>query len=122
MFDEYSQKMRMSVASLPSLQCDSQFSIFKKKRLSLNELDQYISEEVEVEECDVANYWKSRLKIFPVLYSMAIDYLSIQSTSVASERAFSASGNLITDLRCSMGSDTIEACMSLGNWWSTILK
>jgi hAT family C-terminal dimerisation region len=38
-----------------------------------------------------------------------IEYLkSIPPTSVESERCFSASGNIVTKLRCSMNDDTLD--------------
>ncbi|GJQ95254.1 cyclin-dependent kinase G-2-like protein [Tanacetum coccineum] len=42
---------------------------------------------------DVLGFWKSKENQFPVLSRMAMDILSVQASSVASESAFSTSGN-----------------------------
>ena len=61
-------------------------------------------------------WWKQKQNVFPVISRMARDYLGIPATSASSERAFSASGNLITDKRTSLSDDSIEANMCLRNW------
>ncbi|GJY51249.1 zinc finger BED domain-containing protein RICESLEEPER 2-like protein [Tanacetum coccineum] len=45
---------------------------------------------------DVLGFWKSKENQFPVLSRMAMDILSVQASSVASESAFSTSGRLLT--------------------------
>ena len=44
---------------------------------------------------------------------MARDYLAIQASSVASERAFSAGENIITGTRCHLALKTIRAVQCL---------
>jgi hAT family C-terminal dimerisation region len=39
---------------------------------------------------------------------MAKDYLTIQASSVPSERAFSSGADLVTADRCSLGGETVE--------------
>ena len=39
---------------------------------------------------------------------MAKDYLTVQASSVASERAFSSGTDLVTADRCRLGGDTVE--------------
>ena len=46
---------------------------------------------------------------------MARDYLTVQASSVASERAFSSGTDLVTAGRCSLGGDTIEKTQFLKN-------
>ncbi|GJX51892.1 zinc finger BED domain-containing protein RICESLEEPER 2 [Tanacetum coccineum] len=41
---------------------------------------------------DVLGFWKAKENQFPVLSHMAMDILSVQASSVASESAFSTSG------------------------------
>ena len=53
---------------------------------------------------------------FPVLSSMARDYLMIQATSVASERAFSIAGNTITKTRNRLLAETARACLCVKSW------
>ena len=53
---------------------------------------------------------------FPRLAKMAMDFLSIPSTSVPSEECFSISKNLITDTRNRLAGKTIRSCMCLKSW------
>ncbi|GJU60619.1 zinc finger BED domain-containing protein RICESLEEPER 2-like protein [Tanacetum coccineum] len=48
---------------------------------------------------DLLGFWKAKESIFHVLSRMAMDIISVQATSVASESAFSTSGMLLTILR-----------------------
>ena len=54
------------------------------------------------------SFWKTNQFHYPVLSAMAKDYLTVQASSVASERAFSSGTDLVTADRCSLGGDTIE--------------
>ncbi len=53
---------------------------------------------------------------FPHLARMARDYLAIPAFSVASERVFSAGGNLITNKRSSLVPKTVRATQCLRSW------
>jgi len=53
-------------------------------------------------------FWKTNQFHYPILSAMAKDYLTVQASSVASERAFSSGTDLVTADRCSLGGDTIE--------------
>ena len=53
-------------------------------------------------------FWKSNSFHYPVLSTMAKDYLTIQASSVPSERAFSSGTDLVTADRCSLGGKTVE--------------
>ena len=53
-------------------------------------------------------FWKVNQFHYPILSAMAKDYLTIQASSVAAERAFSSGGDLVTADRCRLGGDTIE--------------
>ncbi|KYN28701.1 hypothetical protein ALC57_01877 [Trachymyrmex cornetzi] len=48
---------------------------------------------------DPIQYWKSVKHTFPLLYELAIKYISILGTSVPLERIFSQAGNIKTDER-----------------------
>ena len=50
------------------------------------------------------------------LVKMAMNFLSIPSTSVPSEECFSISKNLITDTRNRLAGKTIRSCMCLKSW------
>ena len=53
---------------------------------------------------------------YPTLYRMALDYLSIPSTSCDCERAFSRARRTVTDDRNRLGGATIEALQLQKNW------
>ena len=58
-------------------------------------------------------YWKSLSNRFPILGRMARDYLAIQPSSVASERAFSQAGLIVTNDRANLS----ETCTILMHSW-----
>ncbi|GJT18427.1 zinc finger BED domain-containing protein RICESLEEPER 2 [Tanacetum coccineum] len=62
---------------------------------------------------DVLGFWKSKENQFPVLSCMAMDILSVQASSVASESAFSTSGRLLTIRRTRLTPESLEMCMCL---------
>ncbi|GKA81575.1 zinc finger BED domain-containing protein RICESLEEPER 2 [Tanacetum coccineum] len=51
--------------------------------------------------------------MFPVLSRMAMDILSVQATSVASESTFSISGRVLSIRRTRLTSASLEMCMCL---------
>ena len=57
---------------------------------------------------DILAFWKSNEVNYPVLAAMARDYLTVQSSSVSAERAFSSGTDLVTADRCSLKGKTIE--------------
>ncbi len=59
------------------------------------ELKVYLKEPVVADDEDILNYWKKNRMRFPILSSMAKDFLSMMPTSVLSERAFSLAGFLL---------------------------
>ena len=65
---------------------------------------------------DILDWWKSQSTKHPILAAMARDIFSIQASSVASERAFSASGRVLDDRRTSLKPETLEMCVCLKDW------
>ena len=53
---------------------------------------------------------------------MARDYLAIPASSAASERAFSAGGNMITNKRASLVPKTVRIAQCLRSWNQGPLK
>jgi hypothetical protein len=50
---------------------------------------------------------------------MARDYLAVPATSCASERLFSTAGNVISDKRSKLDSETVRALLCLKNWFNS---
>lgn len=57
---------------------------------------------------NVLSFWKANQFDYPILSAMAKDYLTVQASSVASERAFSSGTDLVTADRCRLTGKTIE--------------
>jgi len=57
---------------------------------------------------NVLEYWKLNCHNYPILSAMARDYLTVQATSVPSERAFSSGTDLVTANRSSLAGNTVE--------------
>ncbi|GJZ97761.1 zinc finger BED domain-containing protein RICESLEEPER 2 [Tanacetum coccineum] len=62
---------------------------------------------------DVIGFWKEKEIMFPVLSHMAIDIISVQASSVASESAFSTSGRVLSIRRTRLTPASLEMCMCL---------
>nr|GEZ36735.1 TMV resistance protein N-like [Tanacetum cinerariifolium] len=62
---------------------------------------------------DVLGFWKEKETIFPVLSRMAMDLISVQASSVASEFAFSTSGMVLSIRRTRLTPASLEMCMCL---------
>nr|GEX80677.1 zinc finger BED domain-containing protein RICESLEEPER 2-like [Tanacetum cinerariifolium] len=65
------------------------------------------------ETFDVLGFWKAKETMFLILSRMAMDILSVQATSVASEFAFSTSGRVLSIRRTRLTSASFETCMCL---------
>ncbi|GKC72380.1 zinc finger BED domain-containing protein RICESLEEPER 2 [Tanacetum coccineum] len=62
---------------------------------------------------DVLGFWKAKETMFPVISRTAMDILSVQATSVASESAFSTSGRVLSIRRTRLTPASLEMCMCL---------
>lgn len=65
---------------------------------------------------DPLHWWKLNRQRFPILAMLARNILSVQPSSVASERAFSISGHVVSDLRSSMCDHSITDFVLLKCW------
>ncbi|CAK9291128.1 unnamed protein product [Gordionus sp. m RMFG-2023] len=98
------------------------FSIFRKGASNgtgtndNNQLTTYLNEPLAPEITNILDWWRGNADRFPHLAMMARDYLCQQTTSVASERAFSLAGNIMTKLRNRMAPSMLKQCMSLSSW------
>lgn len=64
----------------------------------------------------VKEYMQSKAFDFPIITTMARDYLSIPATSAPSERAFSLAGNLISKKRGRIASVNVRYVLCLRSW------
>nr|GEZ95856.1 transposase [Tanacetum cinerariifolium] len=62
---------------------------------------------------DVLGFWKEKETMFFVLSRMAMDLISVQASSVASESAFSTSGRVLSIRRTRLTPASLEMCMCL---------
>ncbi len=67
-------------------------------------------------ESDVLGWWRLKSETYPSVSRMARDYLAIPASSASVEREFSDAKLLVTDRRCSLDSETIEAIKLLKSW------
>ncbi len=83
------------------------------------ELKVYFQEPVVADDEDILNYWKENRMRFPILSSMAKDFLSMMPTSVSSERAFSLAGLTITSTRTNLNPNSFNETICLFSWFKT---
>ena len=84
-----------------------------------DELDIYLAEapvESVVAEKDPIGWWQQNLHRFPTLGIMAVDFLSIPSSSAESERSFSSAGRMVTPVRTRLRHIIITMAQCLRSW------
>jgi hypothetical protein len=67
-------------------------------------------------DVDSLIWWKTHQEEFPVLASMACDWLAVVATSVPCESVFSIAGNTITRSRNRLDPETAKALLCLKSW------
>ncbi|XP_039800454.1 uncharacterized protein LOC120665088 [Panicum virgatum] len=87
-------------------------------RATKSEIETYLEEDTEEdsENFDVLAWWKARTEKFPMLSTMARDFLAIPLSTVSSESAFSLGGRLLGDARSSLTPETLEALVCGKDW------
>jgi hypothetical protein len=80
------------------------------------ELDRYLAISLD-DQMDPLIWWQVQQQGFPILSQVARDYLCIQVTSVASEQAFSITGQTISSLRNRLEAETARATLCLKSWF-----
>nr|GEY52284.1 zinc finger BED domain-containing protein RICESLEEPER 2-like [Tanacetum cinerariifolium] len=65
-------------------------------------------ENSEFATCDLLSFWKAKESIFSVLSRMAMDIISVQATSIASESAFSTSERVLSIRRTRLTAASLE--------------
>jgi hypothetical protein len=66
---------------------------------------------------DILNWWKTNHSKYPTLACIAQDVLAWPASTVASESAFSTGSRVISDFRCSLTMDSVEALICLQDWF-----
>lgn len=101
---------------------EAEFAQYKSRRrvarAPKSEIDAYLDEEMEVEseDLDILAWWKSKAEKYPVLSTMARDFLAIPLSTVSSESAFSCSGRILGDHRSSLTPEMLEALVCAKDW------
>lgn len=78
-------------------------------------VDRYLEEKVEPRNCNPLLYWKSHKDTHPLLITVALQYLTCPASTVASERLFSAAGNILTESRNRLSPDKLDQLLFLHN-------
>ena len=84
--------------------------------MNTSEIKKHFEEPIIDIDSNILDYWKENEKRFPILSSMAKDFLSMMPTSVSSERGFSLAGLKITNTRANLHPDTANECICLTSW------
>ncbi|POW00535.1 hypothetical protein PSTT_13083 [Puccinia striiformis] len=94
------------------------------KAISVNtELERYNSGVFPMDrKGDVLGWWKAHTRDFPVLGSLARDYLACAASSATVERTFSAAAGVCGTARTSLAIRTIERCISSHMWLRNNVK
>jgi hypothetical protein len=80
---------------------------------TMDEIDKYFSSSFDSDELSPLKFWKSQSKRFPILSTIARSVFAIPATQNKSERAFSAAGHTVTDLRTSLDPDHVDDLLLL---------
>lgn len=93
------------------------FSVFSQPSQEIvqeESIDAYLDDK---SVCSIGyfSWWKINQLRYPKLYNLAMNFLPIRSTSVASEAKFSIAGNLIGTRRSQLDDDSVEAIMHLNS-------
>uniref|UniRef100_A0A8I7BJ22 Transposase n=1 Tax=Hordeum vulgare subsp. vulgare TaxID=112509 RepID=A0A8I7BJ22_HORVV len=90
----------------------------RRTRVHKSELDAYLEEPSEEDGVDfhVLGWWKRDAEKFPILATMARDFLAIPLSTVASEAAFTCGKSILGDSRSSLTPDMLEALVCAKDW------
>ena len=76
-------------------------------------IDSYLKEPNQPRKSCPLSYWKDRQSMWPILSSLAQQYLCTPPATVASERLFSAAANICTDSRNRLSPKKVEQLLFL---------
>jgi len=107
---------------LAKRQLGQEFANFKSSRRKTHapksEIDIYFEEDCveDIENFDILAWWKAHAEKFPVLSTMARDFLAIPLSTVPSESAFSLGGRILGESRSSLTPEMLEALVCGKDW------
>ncbi|CAN6231822.1 unnamed protein product [Urochloa humidicola] len=107
---------------LAKRQLGPEFANFKssrrKTRAPRSEFDVYFEEECveDIENFDILAWWQAHAEKFPILSTMARDFLAIPLSTVSAESAFSLGGRILGESRSSLTPDMLEALVCGKDW------
>lgn len=107
-----------STSEKPTWEMDFESIMCDNDVLETSELDEYLTEKLLPNEdgFDILMWWKGNGSKFPILQKIARDVLAIPISTVASESAFSMSGNKVTKQRSRLHPQTVGALMCTQSW------
>jgi hypothetical protein len=121
----YSPAASSSLVGSPVLgkrQIEEEFENFRSSRRRAcapkSEIDTYFEEEyvADSNSFDILVWWKTHAEKYPVLSTMARDFLSIPLSTVSSESAFSLGGRILGEARSSLTPQMLEALVCGKDW------
>ena len=96
----------------------------RRTQSDVSELQMYLSydfmkgmDEEDKYGLDLLDWWKGQSTKHPIWAAMARDIFAIQVSSVAFERAFSASGQVSDDRITSLKPEKLEMCFCFKDWF-----
>lgn len=125
------QKLKIDVVSSASSSQSDEIQLNKKQKSTVSlllgddyfsqtshavgndEVTYYMSLPPAQNDADPLAWWINHKNEMPNLIKIAADYLSVPSSSVASERMFSSAGRLLNKLRCSLSAKHIDQILFL---------
>jgi hypothetical protein len=82
----------------------------------------YLAEPLPERLVNTRLWWKAHAVEYPNLSRMFCDIGAIPGSSAPCERIFSGGADLVTTTRNRLNSESIQACMCLKGWWTSILE
>lgn len=80
---------------------------------SKRELQQYREKKQATMKENPLLWWKANELFFPRLFKLAVKYCCVQATSVASERVFSTTGDIVTATRACLKAENVNSLVFL---------
>ena len=103
-------------------QIEEEFENFRSSRRRASapksKIDTYFEEEYVADNnsFDILVWWKTHAKKYPVLSTMARNFLAIPLSTVSSESAFSLGGRILGETRSSLTPEMLEALVCGKDW------